>query len=929
MKKRLLRTVFTSIALAAMLFSVSCSSNKGASSQGMVVEPGFWEDTGNPKTQDVLALEKQLDIQDDEFAIFYVRNDEKYDRWGLWIWAIKDGDGSKAWPFTQEWHVQDGIGYMRLKLDGSDTGGTKFVDSDGNIGLIVREKEGWTKDCPDDRIWIIDTNNKCIIFSGDQATYNCGEFKPRITSAVLATNTAIELTLSTSYGLSTTEGEDSGFNVTLSDGTELAIADSRNASRSRENNYARKVILQMADPVVLTGAIRVSHPTFEAVVTVDVSQFAWEEAEKTRPDDSVQLGCVYDAKADKADFVLWAPSSATAVLKLYKKDTDKTATKTFDMTKNKDTGVWTVSVKGEKIDGWFYTYELDNSRGVREVLDPYASSMAAYRNEGGSGRAAVVDMNSSKATPANWSKNYAKLTQREDAIIYEVSVRDFTISPDSGVRETPGTYKAFVEKMSYLKDLGVTHIQLLPVVNFYFTDETDQSYEDQGTSNNNNYNWGYDPHNYFSPEGWFASDPTDPYSRVKELRMLIQTAHDYGMGVLLDVVYNHVASTAVFEDVVPGYYFRMKNGKYLSNSGCGNDTASERKMMARLIVDSTKHWVENYNVDGFRFDLMGLMESTSVLDSYEACAAVNPDVLFIGEGWKMYNGVSGTVGLDQNYMTKTDDIAVFNDEIRDAVKAGGFNEAGQGFITGKPVSAKHVYANLCGTPELNYRADSPGDNVQYLVCHDGLTLHDSISNNVKLDGSDPTDRAEIVARAKIGNTIALTAQGIAFLHAGQERGRTKPKLHATGELVGNFVRNSYDSSDNINQIIWTLKPEYKELKDYTAGLITLRRSTHAFRLGDADLIAKKMSFYEEALDGTIFQLAFKIADVDGYDWIVAMNVNKESVVIDLGEDLTTAQVVVDAKTAGTTPIATPVNVSIQGTTVELGPLTTTIFKIKK
>ncbi|OJF77258.1 MAG: type I pullulanase [Treponema sp. CETP13] len=647
------------------------------------------------------------------------------------------------------------------------------------------------------------------------------------------------------------------------------------------------------------------------------------------PSEQLQLGCTYDSVADSAVFNVWAPSSSSAVLKLYKNDTDKDATKSVDMNKNEETGVWTATVKGSNIDGWFYTYLLDNANGSNEVLDPYASSMAAYRNEGGSGRAAVVDMNSKSAIPNGWTNNYVNLAQREDAIIYEVSVRDFTISPDSGVKATPGTYKAFIEKLPYLKSLGITHIQLQPVLNFYYTDETDQSYEDAGTSSNNNYNWGYDPHNYFTPEGWYSSNPEDPYSRVKELRELVNAAHEQGIGVLLDVVYNHVANTALFDNIVPGYYFRMKDGKLLSASGCGNDTASERSMMARLIKDSTKHWVEEYHVDGFRFDLMGLMESNSVLNAYDACAEVNPDVLFEGEGWKMYNGPTGTSGLDQNYMNKTDSISVFNDEIRDAIKAGGFNEAGNGFITNKPVSAKHIFTNMCGTPELNYRADDPGDSIVYIVCHDGLTLHDSISNNAKLKDSDSAQRAELIARAKIGNLLVLTSQGVAFLQGGQELGRTKPKLHASGETVGNFVRNSYDSSDNINQFVWTLSDDYANLQKYTAGLIALRSSTKAFRLGDSETIAKKVSFYEDALADTIYELAFKVSNVDGYNWYVLVNVNGEAKTIDLGEDLTGAEILVDAQNAGVSAINNAKGIKITGSTVELDSYTATIFKIKQ
>ena len=328
------------------------------------------------------------------------------------------------------------------------------------------------------------------------------------------------------------------------------------------------------------------------------------------------------------------------------------------------------------------------------------------------------------------------------------------------------------------------------------------------------------------------------------MRELINECHRAGIGVLLDVVYNHVARTDLFDAIVPGYYFRTNpDGSYTNGSGCGNDIASERSMVRKLIVDSAEHWVKNYQVDGFRFDLMGLLDTETVLKAYNRCRELNPSVLFIGEGWKLYNGAEGTVGMDQRFMTQTDSVAVFNDEFRDLVKAGGMNEEGKGFLTGGNVDLKQLFYNCIGLPQCNYTADSPGDNVQYLVCHDGLTLHDCIAHNAGLDEDIPAQRQELIARIKVGNALALTCQGIAFLHAGQERGRTKPNVHGTEEeCVGAFVRNSYDASDSVNRIVWTLDEDYAELLAYTRGLIALRKQFDVFRIGDAGRIAQAAAF---------------------------------------------------------------------------------------
>ena len=835
--------------------SEEATSGSAVSSEKSV-EPGYWKSDSNPALAKVMELKKNLDIKDNEFVVFYVREDCDYEPWALWLWGVKGGDGSKTWDYTQKFQVQNDIGYMRFNKDGSSTGGTSFIDEEGKTGLIIRKDSGWEKDGDSDRIWDQSISNTCVIFSGDQQTYNVGEYKPRIKSAYLENDDIVIAVLSDSYGLDLKEGS-SGFVLSETDSNKsYKIKDAVNANSTRDDNFANRVRITLSEPIDVNHSIEISHPVFESACEVDTSEFVWKAADKLIPNKDYELGCIYDSESKTGYFNLWAPSSTDVVLNLYEKDGLSEPTITAKMTLDSKTGVWRVEIKND-INGWFYDYTVTNSRGTNKVLDPYAKSMAAYRNEGGCGRAAVVDMGSPDA--GTMKNSYAVLPQREDAVIYEISVRDFTISPDAGVKAEPGTYKAFMEKLPYLKELGITHIQLMPVLNFYYTDETNRKYEDSGTANNNNYNWGYDPHNYFTPEGWYASNPSEPYSRVKELRELIDAAHETGLGVILDVVYNHMANTALMEDIVPGYYFRTKNGKYTSNSGCGNDVASTRSMVRKLIVDSTSYGVENYKVDGFRFDLMGLIDTETMFNAYEECAKINPYSLFVGEGWSMYNGPTGTKGMEQRQVLNTDNISVFNDELRDACKAGGFNEGDKGFITGKYTVRGSFFNNIMGQPEVNYKADDPGDSVQYLVCHDGLTLHDNVFNNMPLNESNPVEKAEGIKRIKMGNFISSTVQGVAFLHGGQERGRTKPKLNATTECIGNFVRNSYDAADNINQIVWTLDKDYQGLLDYTKGLLEMRKNTSAFRLGTMDAVNANAEFLHEEILGTVNVIAYKIA----------------------------------------------------------------------
>ena len=592
--------------------------------------------------------------------------------------------------------------------------------------------------------------------------------------------------------------------------------------------------------------------------------------EQTIPPKDARLGALYDSVAKSCRFSLWAPLSETVSVHLYRKGNDETPAFTLPLRYDEKTGLWQGTFTDEDPERFFYDYTLKDERGTHTALDPYAVSMAAYTGAS-MGRGAIVDLQKKTLKPER-EYPFVLLRHREDAIIYELSVRDFTVSPDSGVQNIPGTYKAFIEKIPYLQALGITHIQLMPVLKFYYTDETNRRYEDAGTVRNNNYNWGYDPHNYFTPEGWYASDPENPESRIRELRELVNECHKARIGVLLDVVYNHVAETALFDAVVPGYYFRMNaDGSYTNASGCGNDFASERVMARKLIVDSAVHWVREYRVDGFRFDLMGLLDTETVLEAYARCTQLNPSTLFIGEGWKMYNGAIGTVGMDQHYMTKTDSVAVFNDELRDLVKAGGMNEEKRAFLTGGTVDPMQLFYNCIGSPQCNYTSDSPGDNVQYLVCHDGLTLHDCIAHNAGLNECHPAEKKELIARIKLGNTLILTSQGIAFLHSGQERGRTKPNMHhAVEECLGAFVRNSYDASDSINRFIWELDEDYAHVLSYTQGLIALRKRFKSFRIGDVRRIAHAAAFLPAEAAGPVGAFGYTLEWDDGI-WYLLFN----------------------------------------------------------
>lgn len=653
------------------------------------------------------------------------------------------------------------------------------------------------------------------------------------------------------------------------------------------------------------------------------------------PGNSEKLGLYFSKSARTLKAALWAPLAEKVNLLIFSSpDTTQKPLFCIKMKQNKKTGVWHVLFNteafdqffknSESIDGAFYCYAVTNRNQKEQFcLDPYSFSMAAYCNDQKFCPGAIVDLCSNKnAENSTVSKTRLKRCRKSSIIIYETSVRDFTIGNDAHTKNRGGSYKAFAEKLLYIKELGVTHIELMPVLNFYNNDETNALFSN--TKENSNYNWGYDPHNYFSPEGWFSSNPENPYSRINELRELIEEAHKTGLRIILDVVYNHMASTDFLNQIVPDYFFRKnEDGSFTSASGCGNDCATEKKAMQKLIVDSLEHWTKNYDVDGFRFDLMGLIDTETIFEGLKKCRKYKSDILFIGEGWKMYNGKKGR-GMDQNMMSQTKDISVFNDEFRDLIKAGGMNETRKAFITDDAESKnyiKQLFFDITGRPQVNYTVSTPLNNVQYLEAHDGLTLHDNILYNCALDENNEQQRNELYKRLKLGNFIVLTSQGIPFLHAGQEYGRSKPALYESCENTGAFVRNSYNAPDLINAFKWNRTKEQNELCEYTKSLLKFRNSTGIFKLGSLAEIEKSVQFQEQLSKN---QLLVYCINQKNSCWFVAVNVSKEKQSLALA--IKRPQVYADINGASVHKIEKPEGIVFQDNSVELAPLSAFIFK---
>lgn len=666
------------------------------------------------------------------------------------------------------------------------------------------------------------------------------------------------------------------------------------------------------------------------------------------------LGVAFDGTGG-ATFSVWAPAAPKVDLLFFASSTGTSATNTLAMTRvlpgnaapgaklDKDgwNGVWSVTVPAVT-SGQLYQYAIGSGR----VLDPYAPSMGQFDSSTQSvGMGAAVDLpqlgpldGSGAATTWTAFSAPAGYTRREEAVIYEVHVRDATIKLTGLPQADRGSYRAMAagNVLAHIRDLGATHVQLLPVLAYYWGDESKRTTFENGlTTSNNNYNWGYDPQSYFAPEGMYSKDPTNPALRVQELMTLVNEAHKLGLGVTLDVVYNHTVNDSILGSLAPGYYYRGS-----SASGAGPDLATERRMVRKLVVDSIVHWVRDYRVDGFRFDLMGLLDSKTIEDAYAAAAAINPNVLFVGEGWRMGSlparddQGNPIVQANQDWMAATDHAAVFSDSFRDVIKGGGMNETSDtnaGFVTLGDPDKTLLLRNLRGDA-TNFTASTPGDAVQYLTAHDGLTLHDKIGKILRLASADPA----FYKVARLAFVLQATAQGIVFVNGGCEFGRSKrvPSVvsEATSSNAGDgsaYVYNSYDSSDAVNGFDWSLLrtagSEGARLAAYEKGLLALRRSSDAFHLGSKALAASNVVMLDPAKANAI---AYQVTDTTGAThFSVFVNASATSTTFNTVADLRSATVVVDDDEATATGVLAPSGFTpLTATTVTVNPRTAVVFR---
>jgi len=579
-------------------------------------------------------------------------------------------------------------------------------------------------------------------------------------------------------------------------------------------------------------------------------------------------------------FNVWSPDAGAVLLSLYRDGESSTAFKTIKMRKDPD-GYWSATIKKD-LAGTFYTFTVKHNN---KWLDPTPGIDAKAVGVNGN-RAFVIDLK--KTNPEDWLKDIKPtLNKFTDIIIYELQHRDFSIYSGSGIKNK-GKYLALTEKntvnnqgfstgIDHLKELGITHVHIMPSYDFGSIDET-RLFE-------NKYNWGYDPKNYNVPEGSFSTNPYDPASRIKEFKQMVKSLHENGIRVILDVVYNHtyVNDKSNFSLTAPGYYYRYNNdATYSDASACGNETASEKEMMRNFMVESVKYWVNEYHIDGFRFDLMGIHDIETMNIIRSELDKIDSSIIIYGEGW---TAGSSPLAEEKRAIKKNGKmlprIAVFSDDLRDAAKGHWNDHKAPGMVGAKTGLEESIRFGVCGAvmhdqvdfKKVNYSdapyANNPDEVINYVSCHDDMCLNDKL----KASSMGNIKESELIKQHKLAQTIVFTAQGIPFMLSGEELFRNKKGIH-----------NTFQSPDSVNQIDWTYKGKYYNVFEYYKSLIKLRKEHPAFRMDKTEDVNKHLQFIEMPEKAMVGFLLKDYANGDTWKNILVIhNGNTKDVNINLPE----------------------------------------------
>ncbi|WP_090843816.1 pullulanase [Alkalicoccus daliensis] len=892
------------------------------------------------------VLAEPVNLGENEVRVHYDRENDDYENWAVWSFedvAVPSGELGD-WPDGAT--EFEGTGRYGAYLD------VELTEDAEEIGFLFLNKE--TGEQTNDMSFSdLERYNQIFVQEGTDTAFNNPYYTTQdgLRNAEVLSEERIELTFSGTENLTENQLFE-GIQITDRNGDAVAFDRVTIEDDGVTVNLHGTFDLDLA-PFTVTFNNRSASAMIGWRLKDELYSYDGNLGAELHEDGSVTLK-------------LWSPSADNVSITLYDKDDqDSIVAEDVDM-ERQDRGVWEVTLDAgntgvENHTGYYYHYMIERDGETVEALDPYAPSMAAWNSDDEDsyiGKAAIVDPSS--IGPELDFAEIEGFEKREDAIIYELHVRDFTSDPsiEDELENEFGTFGAFAERLDYLEDLGVTHVQLLPVMSYFFSNEfTAGERMLNYSSTQNNYNWGYDPHSYFSLTGMYSQDPEDAEKRIEEFKQLIHEIHERDMGVVLDVVYNHTARVHIFEDLEPNYYHFMDADGTSRVSFGGGRLGTTHEMARRILVDSIMYWVEEFKVDGFRFDMMGDHDAETIQIAYDKAKEVNPNIVMIGEGWVTYAGDENYPDVqpaDQQWMQYTESVGSFSDDFRNELKSGFGSEGEPRFLTGGARDIERIYNNLTANP-ANFTATNPGDVVPYIAAHDNLTLHDVIAQSIQKDPKDHQE--EIHQRIRLGNAMVLTAQGTAFLHGGQEFGRTKQFRHEDyiapvpeGEepykstymedADGNpfeypyFIHDSYDSTDAINLFDWEKATDAEEYpinnvtQDMAAGMIELRRSTDAFTFGTMEEIDAQVSLIEapeiNAEDLLIGYRAESLEREETYH--VFINADAQERTLSLEEDLTEGVIVADADEAGAGPVAEENGFALTASSITIDPLTAVIVK---
>lgn len=603
------------------------------------------------------------------------------------------------------------------------------------------------------------------------------------------------------------------------------------------------------------------------------------------------LGAVYSPKMTR--FKVWAPEAESVKLNLYKQGEGDNLIDQHIMKKSAN-GTYVFEKQGD-CNGIYYTYTVVNHGEEQEAVDPYTKAAGVNGQRG-------MVINLAKTNPQGFEMDgYRNPEHITDAIIYEGSVRDFTMDESSGVFHN-GKFLGLTEAnttnhfgeataLDYISGLGVTHVQILPAFDFETVDEKNQKAQ---------YNWGYDPDNYNVPEGSYAVSPYDGAVRIQEMKQMVLALHSRGIGVIMDVVFNHTyrRDDSNLQKIVPGYYYRSDETGYTNGSGCGNEVASDRPMVQKLIVDSLIYWAKEYHIDGFRFDLMGVLDIDTMNVIAERLKEIRPDIYLYGEGW---NGGPSSLAEEKCAFKasakKMPGIGMFNDDIRDTIKGSVFYDDHLGFVNGGTHLENALRYGITGAvahPQVDYDAygskpwaKEPGQSINYVSCHDNYTLWDKLSVSCP-EASEEKKKA----MNRLCAAIVFTSQGVPFIQAGEEFLRSKPLPEKKG-----FAENSYNMPDAVNSIKWDNIHEYPDMIAYYKGLMALRKAHPVFRMQSEAEMTQNLCFLSDTPENVVaYLLKGKGADDTPENILVIFNGNDEEILYNLPEGKW--KILVDDKTAG-------------------------------